>query len=389
MAGIADREADLVEFRHRLHRNPELSGQEDLTSASIQDFITAYKPGNLITGLGGRGIAAEFTGSEPGPRILLRCDMDALPINEDMDIPYSSVIDGVSHKCGHDGHVSILMEVAARMHEHPPSQGSVVLLFQPAEETGEGARKVIVDSRFKDIEPDFVFALHNLPGFPLGSIILRNGVFSSPSRGITVELTGTSSHASQPEKGNSPVQAISQLIEAFTSLPQSALPKDCTAMLTVVHVLLGSRTFGTAPGKGCVMAVLRTSSTQDMKIISRKAEEAARIIAETHKLECRISWTDEFPITENSVKAVNTIRSAAGNLSLRIVQPDVPFPWSEDFGHFTEKYPGALFGIGAGIDTPALHSAKYDFPDELISMGADIFIEIVNELLNSPDHIMK
>ncbi len=130
------------------------------------------------------------------------------------------------------------------------------------------------------------------------------------------------------------------------------------------------------------MAALRASTAEEMDIISGSIEKMAEVIAETNKLECRISRIDEFPITENSGKAVTAIRSAAGNLGLLIVKPDAPFPWSEDFGHFTNKYPGALFGIGAGTNAPALHSSEYDFPDELISSGVAIFIEIINELLN-------
>jgi amidohydrolase len=308
--------------------------------------------------------------------------MDALPINETMDIPHRSVTSGISHKCGHDGHMTILMGVAARLHRTPPSKGSVVLLFQPAEETGEGARRVITDSKFVNIEPDFAFALHNLPGFPMGSIILRDGVFASASRGIVVELTGVSSHASEPDLGKSPALAIAQMIEAFTSISQTPLSMDDAAFATVIHARVGERAFGTSPGEGCVMATLRARSIKSMNTISERAEEIADAIAKTHKLECRISWTNEFPITINSGKAVNKVLTAAKNLDLRIIQPDVPFPWSEDFGHFTMKYPGALFGIGAGTDTPALHSPMYDFPDELIAGGVDIFIEIINELLN-------
>ena len=382
-------ERKLVGFRHSLPRKPELSGREDSTAAAIQDHITAYLPDNLITGLGGRGVAAEFKGPESGPRILLRCDMDALPINENLDVPYSSVTAGVSHKCGHDGHTAILMGVAARLHEHPPARGAVVLLFQPAEETGEGASRVITDSKFKDIEPDFVFALHNLPGFPLGSIVLKSGAFSSASIGIRIELTGASSHASEPQKGSSPALATAKIIEAFTGYSQPSASKSDASKLTLTHVRVGSENYGTSPGEGCILAVLRTCTTEGMMYFSRKVEETARTIALNNKLDCRISWTDEVPVTEKSPKAVNVIRSAAGNLGLIIVQPDTPFPWSEDFGHFTMKFPGALFGIGAGTDTPALHSPEYDFPDELIPLGADIFIEITNELLNCSDHIMK
>lgn len=355
---------------------------ENSTSTTILNHITGYEPNRLITSLGGNGIAAEFTGSEQGPRILLRCDMDALPINEIMDIPHNSITDGVSHKCGHDGHMTIMMGVAARLHENHPARGSIVLLFQPAEETGEGALRVITDSKFVDIEPDFAFALHNLPGFPLGSIILKNGVFASASRGIVVELTGVPSHASEPHMGRNPALAVAQLIEAFTNLSQTPVSSDDPAMATVIHARVGERAFGTSPSEGCVMATLRARSTETMDTISERAEEIADAIAKTHKLECRISWTNEFPVTNNSEEAVNAIRTAAGNLGLKIVRPVASFPWSEDFSHFTMKYPGALFGIGAGTGTPALHSPQYDFPDELIAEGVDIFIEIINELLN-------
>jgi len=355
---------------------------EDSTSTAIKDHISEYTPDNLVTGLGGRGIAAEFAGTKSGPRVLLRCEMDALPINEDMDIPYRSVIDGVSHKCGHDGHMAILIGVAARLHKHPPARGSVVLLFQPAEETGEGARKVIIDRKFRGIEPDFVFALHNLPGFPTGCVIMKNGAFASASRGIAVELTGASSHASEPHLGINPALAVAEIIEAFSSLHQPPAAMDDKTMVTVIHARVGERAFGISPGDGCILATLRTHNTGVMHTISRGIEQIVEAIAETHKLEYQISWMDEFPITENSEQAVKVIAAAAENLGIRIIQPDVPFPWSEDFGHFTTKYPGALFGIGAGIGTQVLHSPEYDFPDELIAPGVEIFIEIVNELLN-------
>lgn len=355
---------------------------ENSTSATILNYITGYEPDRLITNLGGNGIAAEFAGSKSGPRILLRCDMDALPINEIMDIPHNSVTDGVSHKCGHDGHVAILTGVAARLHDNRPARGSVVLLFQPAEETGEGARRVITDSKFVEINPDFAFALHNLPGFPLGSIILKDGVFASASRGIVVELTGVPSHASEPHTGRNPALAVAQLIEAFANLSQTPVSTDDSAIATVIHARVGEIAFGTSPCEGCVMATLRARSIEAIDTISERAEETAEAVAKAHKLGCRISWTNEFPVTENSEETVNTIRTAAGNLGLKIVQPDAPFPWSEDFGHFTKKCPGALFGIGAGIYAPILHSPLYDFPDELIAGGVDIFIEIINELLN-------
>lgn len=374
-------ETDLVKIRHMLHRNPELSGRENATSEAIEEYITAYEPDSLVTGLGGRGIAAVFKGTDSGPAILLRCDMDALPINDITDLSYGSVTAGVSHKCGHDGHMAILLGVAAGLRENPLSHGSVILLFQPAEETGKGAQEVLSDVNFASIEPDIVFALHNLPGFPMGNIIVKRGVFASASKGIIVEMTGASSHAAEPHLGRSPALAVAQIIEAFSSLPQSSVSMNEGAKVTVIHARVGERAFGTSPGNGSVMATLRTHSTQTMNILAGKAERAAVNIASAHELDCDISWTEEFPVTVNSEEAVNTVLTAAENTGLETIQQDDPFPWSEDFGHFTQKYPGALFGIGAGTDTSALHSPMYDFPDALLSDGVGIFSGIIDHLL--------
>ena len=181
----------LVKLRHQLHQYPELSHHEINTAAIIEGFLAPLVPDQLIRDLGGHGIAAVFTGKQPGKTVLLRCDMDALPIQETNEFIYRSKIENVSHKCGHDGHMVIMMGLAELLSRADIPSGRVVLLFQPAEERGEGAMKVLQDSKFKALQPDRVFALHNLPGFPRGSVVIREGCFASASRGMAVELHGS------------------------------------------------------------------------------------------------------------------------------------------------------------------------------------------------------
>ena len=367
----------LTKIRQYLHSIPELSGKESATAEYLRAFLQSCNPDNLITELGGTGIAAVYNGPTTGPRILLRCEMDAIPVSEKTNLPYNSAISGVSHKCGHDGHMAIMAGVANWLSENRPTSGSVVLLFQPAEETGEGAIRVLKDPRFQEIVPDFVFALHNLPGFPIGSIILRTGIFASASRGMVIDLAGSSSHASEPHLGRSPAPATARIIQIFNDVPAFDGSMNRSAKITVTHVRIGEPAFGTSPGKGRLMATLRADNVEAMKTLSQWSEDNARGIADSCDLNIQITRTEEFPVTENSVKAADSVRTAAEHLGLEIIQPDNPFPWSEDFGHFTMSYPGALFGIGAGIHSPALHSPEYDFPDELITTGVDVFRRII------------
>ncbi|MCK4672183.1 MAG: amidohydrolase [Candidatus Aegiribacteria sp.] len=368
---------ELIRIRQHLHSTPELSGKESVTAEYLRAFLQGCNPDTLITELGGTGIAAVYNGPITGYRVLLRCDMDAVPVSEETNLPYTSTMDGVSHKCGHDGHMAIMAGVADWLSDNRPLSGSVVLLFQPAEETGEGAIRVLEDPRFQEIIPDFVFALHNLPGFPIGSIILREGIFASASRGMVIELSGSSAHAAEPHLGRSPALATARMIQAFNDVPASDGSMNRSAQITITHVRIGEPAFGTSPGKGRLMLTLRSDNVEAIKTLSRWSEDSARRIANSFDLNVQISWTEEFPVTENSARAVDSIRTAAEYLDLEIVQPENPFPWSEDFGNFTMSYPGALFGIGAGTHSSALHSPEYDFPDELITTGVNVFRRII------------
>ncbi len=210
---------ELVNLRKELHRNPELSGKEKNTSDKINNFIGRFYPDEIITELGGHGLAFIFKGKEKGKTILFRSELDALPISEQNDFEYKSSIENVSHKCGHDGHMTILSGFASLLNDNKPAKGKVVLLFQPAEETGEGAAKVLEDKKFEQIKPDYVFALHNLPGYPAGSVVIKNGTFASASKGMIIKLHGKTSHASEPENGITPTPAVASIIQKLPFIP--------------------------------------------------------------------------------------------------------------------------------------------------------------------------
>ncbi|WP_321391449.1 amidohydrolase [uncultured Desulfuromusa sp.] len=368
-----------IELRHQLHQNPELSGGEAKTAERIIRFFTPLCPEALIKKLGGNGIAVVFSGNDPGPTVLLRAELDALPIQETIDGPYRSIYPNISHKCGHDGHMAILAAVGIKLAAKRPLQGRVVLLFQPAEETGAGAAAVIADPRYAEIAPDLVFALHNLPGFPLGQVVIRDGTFASASRGITIKLSGATAHAAQPETGCSPALAMAQIITRLSGLSAQSFASAEAAFVTIVGAQLGSKSFGTAPGKAEIWATLRSETDAVMESMIAETEQIISAAAFASSLDYSINYSDIFQATVNSQSANDVIRSSCRNES--VVEPAKPFRWSEDFGCFTSMTSGALFGIGAGKGSAELHNSHYDFPDALIEPAAQLFCEIIDRSL--------
>ena len=373
---------ELTRLRRLLHSQPELAGQEENTSRLMHVFLESCQPDHIVSGIGGFGLAAIVNGSQPGPCVLVRCELDALSIPETIELEHGSEIPGISHKCGHDGHMAILAGLARQIGNQRPARGSVILLFQPAEETGEGAPRVLEDSKFKEIHPDYAISLHNLPGYPLGQVVIRDGLFAAASSGLIIRLHGKTSHAAEPEAGSSPALAVAQIIEGLSSIPQFHTSLHQAGQITVVHARLGEIAFGTSPGDAEVMATLRAYDPEVMEILSNEALRLARETGQTYKLDVSIESTGTFPATVNNTELVTIIEQAAESLRLDIARPETPFAWSEDFGHFTARYHGALFGLGAGETCPPLHHPEYDFPERLIEPGVNMFTQIVNNLLS-------
>ena len=374
---------ELIKLRHALHAIPETAGEESETAQKIESFLKNTCPDNITTGIGGKGLVAEYNGKNEGPTVMIRCELDGLPIAEENDMDYKSTNEGNGHKCGHDGHMAILCGLAKWLGEMRPDKGKVFLLFQPAEETGQGAQWMLNDEKFNAFNPDYIFALHNVPGFEKNQIICRNDVFAAASAGFIAKLKGATSHAAHPEEGNNPAPAMAQTIQLLSSFPQFYASLDKAVKATIIQSHLGERAFGTSPGEATVMATLRAYDDKIIEQLKKRANKMARGIADTYELKLKTEWTEAFAATVNDEDSVSVIKKAAMNNNLDFIKKEVPFPWSEDFGHFTNKFKGAMFGLGAGTDHPELHASNYDFPDNIIETGVKMFAEIIEIVLSS------
>ncbi|SHM27112.1 amidohydrolase [Roseibium suaedae] len=371
----------LVALRRSLHRHPEVSGQEQWTAAKIEDVLARCQPDRIVKGLGGHGVAAVFQGNEQGPTLLVRCELDALPIEEKTGLAYSSEIPGKGHLCGHDGHMTILAATALALHRQRPGRGRVVLLFQPAEEDGSGAAAVVSDPAFADLSPDLAFSLHNLPGLPLGFAGLKAGPVNCASRGIKLRFEGKTAHASQPETGVSPMPAMAALMPVLSGLSKGTQADPDFTLVTITHAWLGEEAFGIAPGDGEIWATLRTLTDDGMASLCETAERLSQEAAKTRGLHLSFSYHDVFDHCENAPEAVAVLEQALADEGVPFGPANLPMRASEDFGRFRKLCPAAMFFLGSGEDHPALHNPDYDFPEELIPIGAKVFLRAIRNQL--------
>lgn len=373
--------AELVQWRHRLHAMPEVSGEEVRTAEEVVRFLASTKPDDIITRLGGTGVAVVFNGGKPGPTLMFRAELDALPIHElSAALPHRSQIPGKGHMCGHDGHMAILGALAREFGHTRPSSGRVILLFQPAEETGAGAKAVLDDPRFETLKPDFAFSLHNMPGLPLGHSWIKAGAANCASCGLKIRFTGKTAHASQPEAGLSPAPAIAELVPRLNQMSRGQIEDEDLVLATVTHLSVGEPAFGIAPGEGEIWVTLRSVDDAAMAGLRAQAEALATQLAARYGLSVELSYHDEFRACSNHPEAVEAIRHAMDAEGFSHEAGQI-FRASEDFGRFGDVAKSAMFFLGAGETHPALHNPDYDFPDALIPFGARIFLRIARNTL--------
>ncbi|MBI9053285.1 MAG: amidohydrolase [Bacteroidales bacterium] len=371
----------IIKFRQEIHKHPEVSNDEYNTSERIINYIKKFNPDEIIK-LGETGVAFVFNGNEKGKIVVFRSELDALPIKEKSGVEYTSINDHIAHSCGHDGHMAILAGLTQKISENRPKRGRGVMLFQPAEEVEQGARDVVENPKFIDIKPDYMFALHNVPGFEKHKIILKKGSFASASKGMTIQLTGKTAHAAEPQNGISPADAISEIIKKLHGLRENKMLFKDFVLLTIIHIQLGEISFGTSPGYAELRVTLRAFENEDMKVLTDKCEKIIREISKEEKLECKISYSEVFPATVNNDDCVNIVEQSAKQIDLDIQNIENPFKWSEDFGYFTEKYNACYFGLGSGKNQPQFHNPDFDFPDDIIESGINIFYAIYKKTLS-------
>lgn len=351
-----------TQLRHQLHTHPGISGDEWFAHDLVVRELQACHPDRVETHVGGFGVVAVWGSELSRPTIAIRGDMDAIPLG---------------HRCGHDGHTAILLQLAAYLGAQGyPADRNVMLVFQPEEETGMGAQKILEAGIMQQYNIHAVYGLHNLPGYPLGTVVLNYRTFAAASSGVVYRLTGRSTHASTPEKGINPGLAVAEIIQQFArfnSDPHADI--DAFRQSTLICTQLGEEAFGTSAGEALVMFTLRAFTNHTMEHLLAEAHDVAARIASRYGLHLEYELREPFPATENRYECVEQVEQYC---ECRTHTEFAPFRWSEDFAHYLIHFRGAMFGIGAGEKHVELHHPDYDFPDALIGRAAEVFYNLVN-----------
>lgn len=361
-----------IGLRHELHAHPELSNHEDWTKARLMSFLHEHSKLELVDC--GPWFYAVYRAGEGRAGIAFRADFDAVPIMDSCEIPYRSKVPGVGHMCGHDGHSVSLAALALEVDRLEPEK-NVFFIFQHAEETGDGAKTCV--TLFEKEQVDEIYAFHNMSGYPQNSICVRSGTMNYASRGMTIHLKGTPSHASMPELGHNPAYAVAHIIGAIPSLTR---PEQCMGevLCTVIQIDVGARAFGVSAHQGDLCLTIRAEYEAELDALQSELEVFAESEAERYHLECSFEYCDLFPETANTPFCVEKVRTAARMLGLQICEMPQGMRGSEDFGYYLKSIPGAMFLIGNGESYPPLHTQKFDFCDKEIETAVSMFLQLIN-----------
>lgn len=354
-------------LRHELHQHPELSNQETWTKRHLMDFLKENTSLEIIDK--GYFFYAIYHSGEDKENIAFRADIDALPIEEGIDLEYGSKFEGVSHKCGHDGHAATLAGLALEIDQNGADK-NIYFLFQPAEETGDGAKKCLGFIEENNI--DEIFAYHNMSGMEYKSVNVMKDVTQWASKGMIINMIGSPSHASQPELGKNPAFAIAKVIDKLPEITKSSA-KNGQVLSTIVQVAVGEKAFGFSASKGKLLLTIRAECEEEMKYLQKNIEELTMSQAEKYGIKVDFTFEDEFPETRNHDESVEKIKKVCSEKGKKLVDMKQSFRGSEDFGHYTKLTKGAMCYIGNGMDYVPLHTYEYDFPDELIETGVELF----------------
>ncbi len=360
-----------VQLRHELHQHPELPFQETWTKQHLMEFLKAHTTKFEIVDRG-QWFYAVYRAENPKKRVAFRGDFDALPVEDDIEVPYRSQCPGVGHKCGHDGHVANLCLMALEIEEND-AENDVYLVYQPAEEIGGGGQLCALLMEEEGI--DEVYAFHNKTGIPRNSVIVKDGGAYCASKGLEIVFTGVPAHASTPELGKNPAFAIAALINALPGF--TVLDDDKGIVLcTVIQVALGEWAFGVSAHKGSLLLTIRAEYEAELDELQKKLEALAEEQAKKYGLSCQISECDVFPQTANDPECARRVRQVCKNLGIPLGEQKHVQRGSEDFGYFTKKTRGAIFWVGNGEDYPPIHNVRFDFVDEIMQTATAIFLAL-------------
>lgn len=379
---IAARVEDIVQWRRHLHRHPELEYDLPETSRFVADRLRDFGCDEVATGIGGTGVVAVIRGSGAGERMIgLRADMDALPVHEETGAEYTSLNPGRMHACGHDGHTAMLLGAARQLAETRAFAGTAVLIFQPAEEGGAGAKAMIDDGLFRRFPVDEVYGLHNLPGLPVGGFAVREGAIMASADRIEIDITGRGAHAGRPHEGVDVVLAGAAVVTALQQVAARNVDPLKSAVVSI-SVFQAGEVDNVLPPVARLIGTARTLAPEVRAQVKARVIAIAEGIAAAHGAQARVRFIEGYPVTQNHAAqaafAAEVARDIGG--AHAVDAATAPLMAAEDFAYMLEHKPGAYLFIGNG-PSAGLHHPAYDFADAAIAHGASFWVRLVERAL--------
>lgn len=383
LSDFDDQKVKLVETRRYLHSHPELSHAETKTARYIADKLIDWGY-DVTENVGGYGVVGRMSIGSGSRSVAIRADIDALPINEATGLQHASMTPGVMHACGHDGHTAILLGAAEYLARTRRFNGTVTLIFQPAEEAGtnSGAQRMIADGLFERFPFDVIFGLHNHPGAPEGTILLRSGPLMAASDTVTVHVSGKGGHASRPHLTVDPIVVACHVVVALQTVVSRNVDPTETAVVTVGTIRAG-QAVNVIPESAQFALSVRSFRPHIREILRERITRLCHSIAAGFGATAEVNYESGYPVVLNSEKETEFVWAVAEELVGRdAVSTCNLIPGSEDFAYFLEHKPGSFLRLGNGVNSPILHSDKYDFADESLTVGAALWARLVERYLN-------
>lgn len=371
---------NLIALRHDLHAHPELGFEEHRTAERVAEWLIRHGI-EVRTGVAQTGVVGTLHGEQgEGACVAFRADMDALPIEEQNDLPYRSRHKGKMHACGHDGHTTILLGAAAVLAQYRHRlRGAVRFFFQPSEENVSGARVMLEEGVLVEMPPSWVIALHGKPSLPLGSIGVRAGAMMASADTFDIWLEGKGGHAALPHLSDDPVLAGAHLVQALHGIVGRESSPGNPIVLSVTRFHAGNA-YNVLPQEAHLAGTVRCLREETRRHMAQRIREIVEAEARLWHVQSRFEWHTGTPVTVNHPQVVERIAQVAEQAfgRERVVWLEEPLMGAEDFAYFAQAVPSAMFFLGLG-DTADLHTACFDFPDSAITFGVQVFVRLALE----------
>lgn len=371
---------EMVAIRHQIHENPELGFNELKTGDKVASLLKSWGF-DVVRGVGKTGIVGTLKVGHGKKIIGIRADMDALPIEEETNLDYSSKNEGVMHACGHDGHTTILLTAARYLAETKNFDGTVRVIFQPAEESYGGGKKMIDDGLFEKFPCDRIYGLHNWPGFPSGTLRFTKGPMMASVDTAYITVRGKGGHGARPETTIDPIVAASSIVMALQTIVSRNVP-PLEAALVTVGMFKGGSVSNVIPEEVKMELTIRAFSAKIRDILQERICKLAKSQAESYGAKAIINYERGYPVTVNDAESIDFALGVAKQVvgDKNVVENAEPLTPSEDFSYMLEKVPGAYIIMGNG-DSAGLHTPHYNFNDDGIAVGATLWGALVEKYL--------